>query len=229
MLKEQLKSYTILYAEDDRALQKSTKEYLERYFKTVYIANDGKEALQRYEDCNPDVMLLDIDMPCINGLEVARKIRSTNETIPIMILTAFSDTALLLQAVELNLCKYLIKPMGKEAFQEALENVSERLMKCDSDVIFLKEGYKWLPKEERLVHHKETVFLTQKEFVLLKLFISHKGELVSFEEIMAVVWEDDFDKEISLSSVKYHVSMLRNKIPSGCVTNVYGKGYIFKT
>ena len=228
-MKNILKHYTILYAEDDLDLQKITTEYLQRYFKKVYIASDGQEALNLYDTRQVDVLLLDINMPHVNGLEVARNIRGINETIPIMMLTAFSDKELLLQAVELNLCKYLIKPMSREAFRETLQNVAERLIKSETHVIDLKEDYRWFVKEERLAHQEETVFLTQKECMVLKLFISYGRQLVSFEEIMAVAWEDDFDKEISLSTVKYHVSMLRSKLPEGYIKNVYGKGYIFKT
>lgn len=228
MIKQILQKHTILYAEDNKSLQKTTVEYLRRYFEEVYVANNGEEAFALYSIHKPDALLLDIDMPLMDGLEVARNVRQLDASIPIMMMTAFTDTNLLLKAVELNLCRYLVKPVALGTFKDALQNLSERLMIQRGDVIQLKEGYVWFVKEQRLHHPVYQVSLKPKEKKLLHLFLLHINQLVSFEEIMAVVWEDDFEKEISLSTVKYHVSSLRNALPKDSIENVYGKGYIFK-
>jgi len=227
-MKTALNPYTILYAEDDIALQKSTTEYLQRYFKEVYVASDGKDALSLYDRYQVDVVILDIDMPYVDGLSVARQIRQGNDTIPIVMMTAFTDTDMLLEATELNLCTYLVKPVNVVAFKEALQKISVKLRKLSNHNIRLAEGYSWDSKEEVLTHDSISVELSQKEQVLLALFMRHHGRCVSFEEIMAVVWEDEFEKEISRQSVKLQVLMLRKKLPKNSIQNVYGKGYVCK-
>jgi len=205
-MKEILKNHSILYAEDDKALQLATVEYLQRYFKEVHVASDGKEALELYKKCQPHVLLLDIDMPYVDGLSVAGKVRQSDEGIPIVMMTAFTDTDMLLEATELNLCTYLVKPVKASQFKEALQKVSLKLKSSTKKVFDAQE---------------KGVNLSLKEQTLLDLLAKHPKHCVSFEEIMAVVWEDTFDKEITIDSVKYHVSQLRKKLPNDTIENVY--------
>jgi len=227
-MKTALKPYTILYAEDDLAVQKSTTEYLQRFFKEVVVANDGREALQLYKKCQVDVLLLDIEMPHVDGLSVATQIRQSNETIPIVMLTAFTEVDLLLKATELNLCTYLVKPLKSKAFKEALQKVHTKLTKLRGDTLTLPEGYSWNIKEEVLYKDNTPIELSTKERILLSLLMKNRQKSVSFEEIMSVVWEDEFEKEISKQSVKLQITLLRKKLPQNSIANVYGKGYILQ-
>ena len=224
-MKETLKYYSILYAEDNKLIQESMKTYLERYFKTVHVANDGKEALSLYAQCQPDVALLDVDMPYVDGLSVAKKIREKNVNIPILILTAFTDTQMLLEATELHLTKNLVKPVDPKAFKEALDKVVNTLQLVHSDFVYLDDDYRWEVTQEVLYQGDEFIELSQKERVLLSLFVKHRQHCVSFEEIMASVWEEDVECETSIDSVKYQVSQLRKKLPRHSIQNVYGRGY----
>jgi DNA-binding response OmpR family regulator len=225
-MKEVLQHYSILYAEDNKALQQSTSEYLQRYLRTLYIASDGREALNLYRRHSPDVIMLDIDMPHVDGLEVAKQIRTVNKEIPILMFTAFTDVDKLLKATELNLCKYLVKPVKPFEFKEALSKLSQTLEENHSHYTRLKEGYIWDSSKEVLLVNDNLVELSQKEQTLLALLVKHHQESVSFESIMAVVWEDEFDTEISIQSVKFQVTLLRKKLPKDSIQNVYGKGYI---
>jgi len=191
------------------------------------VASDGKEALALYAQYTPDVLLLDIDMPYVDGIQIAQQIREENTQVIIVMLTALTDTQRLLDATELNLCKYLVKPVSPKAFKEVLQKVSQRLSQMSSSFISLQENYKWERSKEILYHHQKKVILTQKEKLLLSLLLKHHQKSVSFEEIMAIVWENDFDTEISIDTVKFHVSQLRKKLPLHSIKSVYGKGYIF--
>ena len=225
-MKEILKNHSILYAEDDKSLQAITVEYLERYFKEVYIANDGKEALALYKKCQPKVLLLDIDMPHVDGLSVASQIRKNNQTIPIVMMTAFTDTEMLLEATELNLCTYLVKPVKASKFKEALQKISLKLEENAECNLALSKGYLWDSTKKVLYVQNEVVELTAKEKILLDLLVKHMHHCVSFEEIMSVVWEDALDTEVSIESVKFQVTQLRKKLPKDTISNVYGRGYI---
>jgi len=227
-MKDILKNYSILYAEDEKGVQKATADYIQRYFKEVYVASDGKEAWELYLKYKPDVLLSDVDMPQMDGLALAHKIREVNASIPIVMITAFTDTDKLLKATELNLTKYLVKPVDPMAFKEALQKLSKTLALSDEKFFHLKEGYVWDKELQELSLETEIIPLLQKEKVLLQLLVNKHRECVNFTDIMALVWEDDFDAEISIESVKFQVTQLRKKLPKESIKNVYGKGYILE-
>ena len=228
-MKNILKQYSILYAEDDPNVQASVVEYLNRYFKKVYVANDGEEALEVYKKVKVDVLLLDIDMPHLDGLSFAKIVREANQDIPIVMITAFTDTDKLLKATELNLSKYLVKPVEPKAFKEVFQKLAMQLEALSTSFVQLKEDFYWNKKTKELSKGTSTIELNQKEQILLGLLAEKKGQTIMFTDIMALVWEDDFDAEISIESVKFQVSMLRKKLPKDSIKNVYGKGYILNS
>jgi len=225
-MKNLLKNFTILYVEDDLNVQKNMKEYLQGYFKEVFVASDGKEGLQMYKLYKPNSLLLDIDLPLLDGLSLAKEIRSIDKKVSIIMLTAYTDQAKLLKATELKLLKYLVKPIDIVEFKNTLDLLAQELVDYDNNSISLSDGYSWNRDSKTLYLNSAPIELTAKEFVLLDLLISNRQKCVSFETIMAIVWEDEFEKEISFNSVKNLVSSLRRKLPKDCIKSVYGKGYI---
>ena len=117
---DRLKPLTLLYVEDEPLIRQNALEYLRRYCNTVLEAQDGKEALQVYEAHKPDIIITDIKMPKLNGLEMATHIRQTDKETPIIMTTAHTDTEYLLRAVELQLVKYIVKPVTDDKLTEAL-------------------------------------------------------------------------------------------------------------
>ena len=223
-----LQNHSILYAEDEPEIQKNIKEYLESYFGTVYVASDGKEALMHYEEHHPDVLLLDINLPFLSGLDVAKKVRQKDQIVKIVMLTAHTEKEKLLTATELKLTKYLVKPLAPKLFKETMELLAQELQKNSSVFVNLSATCVWNKKQEVLRINDIQVTLTEKEQRLLKLLIRHKGSTVTCEDIMVTVWEDAFDKDISHDSVKNQVSHLRKKLPCVQIDAVYGKGYVLK-
>ena len=136
-----LKSLTILYAEDDLIIQESITRILKMFFKEVFIANNGNEALEIYQNNKPDILMLDYVMPYLDGYQTAKIIREVNKKIPIIIVSAYTDKDKLLNAIELNLIKYLEKPI----LHETLINV------FDSVILFLEENNLLLIKLTLLV------------------------------------------------------------------------------
>ena len=224
-IKQILRYYTVLYAEDDPYIQRSVVEYLGKYFKNVYVSSDGQEALRLYHDMKPDALILDIDIPHIDGLSVAKSIREDNKSIPIVMLTAFTDKDILLQATELNLSKYLVKPVAPDDFKEAMRKISLLLQSLSSESIYIGTTHTWDRQTKQLFHQDTLVKVTQKEQVLLDLFIAKRNQCITFIEIMALVWEKDIDTDVSIESVKLQVHYLRKKLPKNAIQNVYGKGY----
>ena len=225
---EILKDNAILYVEDEPNIQANIVEYLREFFGAVYTADDGAQAIASYEKYHPDVILLDINLPYIDGLSVAKEIRQDNKSVKIIMLTAHTEQEKLLTATELKLTKYLIKPITPKAFKETMQLLANELSQESKRFIPLSRECQWDKQEEILYLHGEVVTLTAKEYKLLSLLIDKQTELVCYEEIMISLWEDAWEREISLGSVKNQVSLLRKKLPSGCIDSIYGKGYRLK-
>lgn len=113
-LRDICKDYTVLYAEDDEQTQESMGSILHRLFKTTYIANNGAEAIRLFKDHHPDIVLTDIQMPKVTGLELARAVKEISPKTPIIITTAFNEERYFLNAIELGIDSFLLKPIEKE-------------------------------------------------------------------------------------------------------------------
>lgn len=223
-----LKNHSLLYVEDEPTIRENITEYLESYFGTVYVASDGKEALDLYNMHHPDVLMLDINLPFLSGLEVAKQVRGKDQTVKIVMLTAHTEKEKLLAATELKLTKCLIKPIAPKLFKETMGLLAQELRQNPSLFVNLSSNCIWNKKQEVLRIDDTPVSLTEKEQRLLKLLIENRGSTVSFEDIMITVWEDAFEKEISHDSVKNQISHLRKKLPQVCIDAVYGTGYRLK-
>lgn len=223
-----LKSYSILYVEDEPNIQKNIAEYLANYFDQIHLAANGEDALQRYHRYRPDVLLLDINLPDIDGLTVAKKIRETDQTVKIVMLTAFTEQEKLLRATELKLTKYLLKPVAPKAFKEMLALLAKELAESSKTIVRLGDGYVWNLEHAKLSNTQGDVSLTDKEYRLLRLFIEYRGQTVPYERISYHVWDSSYDKGISQDSIKNQVSQLRKKLPNKSIASVYGEGYILK-
>jgi CheY-like chemotaxis protein len=113
--------FKLLYVEDDAELRKMMRKKLQDMFEQIYTANDGDEGISHYKKYVPDIIISDLSMPKMNGLEMAAKIRQTDKNIPIIILTAFSELNLLMKASEAGIIVYLVKPVEIEILREAVK------------------------------------------------------------------------------------------------------------
>ena len=222
--------YTILYAEDNDSIRENYISFLKTYFSKVYEAENGTKALELYNKHRPDVLLLDINMPGINGLDLAKLIRKKDENVKIIMLTAYSDTEKLLQATELNLAKYLIKPIKTFELENIINTTIEKLNSKDSQDSFLQinQIIKWDKVNHKLYKNEDDVSLTKKEMVLLNLFCTNVNSTFSNAQIMEHLWKDDFNKDPNTSKLRVLFSKLRSKIGYDLFITTYGIGYKLK-
>jgi len=225
-MKDFLQNYTILYVEDEPGIRESLSEYLQEFFRDVYVAADGIEGLEQYRTRCPDVLLLDIDLPGMDGLSLARAVREHDRKTIIIMLTAFADRKKLLDATELGLLKYLVKPIDPRQFGKTLDKLAHELEERQKPRVWIGTSHSWSPEDRQLHERGIRVDLTEKECRALMLLVSHRHQDVTFEELMVHVWDDAFDRDISFNSVKNIISSLRKKLPPNTIQNVYGKGYV---
>lgn len=223
-----LKKHSILYVEDEPKVQASIAEYLSNYFDQIYLAENGKSALDLFAEHRPDVLLLDISLPDIDGLTIAEEVRKSESATRIIMLTAYTDKEKLLKATELKLTKYLVKPVSPKAFKETLISLAKELAENPSQFLRLGESLAWNKESATLHDGKGEVSLPEKQHRLLKLFVENKGSPVSYEKVISAVWDNTYEKDISLDSVKNQVSQLRKYLPENSLASVYGEGYMLK-
>ena len=219
---DDFKKYTILYIEDDEGVRTINSRFLNRMFNELYEAKDGEEGLVLYKKYHPDIILTDIKMPKMDGISLAQKIRENDKTTKIIISTAFSEKNYLLDAIELNLEKYIIKPLTRRNLMPALIKAVESLEEQKDSKIFLSDDFYFDNKTSLFYYEDKTINLTKKELLFLKLLTLNKDRVVSYEEIEQNIWQDEY---MSLNSLRTSIGFLRKKIPFNCIKNISNLGY----
>ena len=130
---------TLLYVEDNEIVRENFTEIFTKYFKNIITAENGKDALQLYKNNKIDLAILDISIPIINGLNVAAKIRENDSKTEIIMLSAYSDKPKLLQAVNLHLFSYLIKPVQHNELHDTLTRAIAKLSINSEFILFFFE------------------------------------------------------------------------------------------
>ena len=222
MLKNINKNIKILYVEDDEVARENGIEYLQNFFEQIYEASDAIKALQLYEKYQPDIIITDIQMPKLNGLEFVKKIRQKDKKTQIIIITAFCDRDYLLKAIELQLVKYLVKPVKEKEFEEALFLCVNSLQEDNSNIIKLDDNSYFDTFNKNLVIKNEIIKLRTKEILFLELLIKNKNRYVSYEEIENYVWSDSV---MTKDALKTLVKNLKTKIPKDLIMNLTNSGY----
>ena len=219
--------FTLLYAEDEIETRKNYANYLKRLFKEVYVVSNGQEALNVYNEKKPNIMLLDINMPFINGLELTKKIRQEDKTTRVIILTAHLEQDKLLFAAELNLTKYLPKPTTRTQLKDALNEavVQYKELLDEKEILEIKKDLIWNLNTKKLTLENKDIKLTKYEILLLELLCLQKDRIFSIEEISYKLWDDIDELENSAKKIKDIIKRLRKKLPSNTIENIYGVGY----
>lgn len=198
------KNFTILYIEDDEGIREVNYSMLQRIFKSAYEAADGETGFKIYKEKKPDIIITDIKMPKINGIDLIKKIRQIDKKTKIIITTAFNDEEYLLEAVELGLERYLIKPLTRRNLLPALEKAVKEL----EQKFYISSDF-YFDFETSLFYYKGIILeLTKKELNFLILLIKNRSRIITYNEIEEIIWES---KEMSIKSLRSTIGLLRKK------------------
>ncbi len=223
---DQLLPYRILLVEDEEGIRKNYAAYLSRQFEYVYTAADGAEGLVSYRKNKPDIMIIDIELPKLGGLQLLSTIRESDHTTRAIMLTAYTDKQMLIEAAELMLTRYLVKPIARDALRQALQKAIDEINQykvISQKCLELYDGYKWVYENQKLLHHHKTVKLTSHQKLIMQTLCNHGGETVTVEELMQAIWNDSDEKYIN--TLKSSISLLRKKLPKDLIVSEYGSGY----
>lgn len=219
------KTMKVLYVEDEAGIREQVSCILSFFFKEVISSADGNEAFLSYEEHHPDVLIFDICIPQLDGLDLLRKIRLQDKTTPVIILTAHTENPYLLRAVELNITRYLIKPFSKESLLEALKLCSEIIFSNQQEIVLSKKYY-FNFKTKVLAHVDEVIPLTANELKLIELMCLNQERVHEFDAIIESIWGWE---NISKEALKSLVKGLRKKLPEPLIHNVFGVGYTLRS
>ncbi len=212
---------TILYVEDDVSLQKNIKEIFGHFFKEVLVAVDGDDAYTIYiENQNKiDVIITDINMPNTDGITFSKAIRGFDKSIPIVMVSAYTKTDYLLDSIDLNVIKYITKPLTTNKMMALLDKLLEhfKLNSCITITKHIQFDYEantlWLNKKE--------IKLTSKESKFLKLLCEYK--IVTYDMMVEYLWS--YESSPTQNAIKTFIKKLKMKLPDEILKNQQGVGY----
>ncbi|MFD7655469.1 response regulator transcription factor [Actinosynnema sp. NPDC059797] len=225
----------ILVVDDDRAVRESLRRSLQFNGYQVDLAGDGQQALESVVNQRPDAMVLDVMMPRLDGLEVCRRLRSTGDDLPILVLTARDAVSDRVSGLDAGADDYLPKPF---ALEELLARLRALLRRASSDdakeesaAAVLRFADLELDPGTRDVRRGERpISLTRTEFALLELFLTHPKQVLTRGRILEDVWGYDFPT--SGNALEVYVGYLRRKTEAEgeprLLHTVRGVGYVLR-
>jgi len=217
-----LKNINILLVEDDINIRKNAIEFLSYYCDNVFEAVDGVDGYNKYLTIHPHIIITDIQMPKLNGLKMIEKIRQDDKITQIIITTAYIDTKYLLQAVELQLVRYLTKPIYESQLIPALKDALTFInIETSSNILYFNDGYRYDLLNKVMFHNDNCVKLNKKETLLLNFCCQNNTRIVKYIELNNYIWDGQMS-QYALSSL---VKDLRKKIPEVTLENISGCGY----
>jgi DNA-binding response OmpR family regulator len=222
----------ILIADDDKELQEVVEYHLQKEGYQVFKASDGKEALKNLKVVQPDLLVLDLIMPGLTGLEVCHELRKQGNLLPILMLTAKASELDKVRGLETGADDYLTKPFSSLELIARIKALLRRLSQRNNTETPKDEILKYQEVNINLTRHEVTIAgkavdLTAKEFSLLVYFVRYRGVLLSREKLLSSVWEIEAD--IETRTVDVHVKRLREKlgVASKYLQTIKGFGYKF--
>lgn len=224
---------TLLIVEDEKDIAKLLEYNLRKEGYKTLIASDGEEALEMAQRHHPNLIILDLMLPEMDGLEVCKALKKENKTagIPIIMLTAKSQESDKVIGLELGADDYVTKPFSPKELIARIKAILRRFKEKDKLPEVLKIGDLVIDFSKIQVFCKnKPVELTSKEFELLKTLIGSKGRVLSRDHLLDTIWGFDHAMEIQTRTVDVHIRTLRKKIKteSKRIITVKNYGYRFE-
>lgn len=223
--------HRVLLVEDDRGVRDSLARALGFEGYDVTTAPDGIEAMQVVEGVAPDVIVLDLMMPVMSGLEVARRLRARGDATPILMLTARHEVSDRVEGLDAGADDYLVKPFALDELLARIRALLRRTEGVPGESSVLEVADLRLDTDARRVFRGDReIELTKTEFDLLELLMRNAGIVLSREQIYEDIWGYDF--ESSSNSLDVYIGYLRRKTEAGdeprLIQTVRGVGYVLR-
>lgn len=221
-----LKKLRVLLVEDEENLANLLKSAIGDNFYSFSLAKDGEEGLERFIDMRPDIVITDIMMPKLTGLEMAKEIKKIDQNAAIIILSAFSETDKLLNAIDVGVVKYFIKPFDPDELLEYILLISEKIQSKNT---FFPNGFYFNATTKNLYKKGRYVSLSKRENKFIQLLVQGNEEEISIindERLKKELWPGE---EVGDDRLRAFIKRVREKTSKDLIINIRGQGYTINT
>lgn len=212
----------ILIVEDEMDLRNSLKKGLEKRGYSVDVASDGEEGLEKAFVNSYDLMILDLNLPRVDGLTVLDEIRKEDKMLKVLILSARTEVSERIRGLDGGANDYLVKPFHFDELEARVRSLLRRSF-VQNDVIMRCGTLEVNTSSREVYQDSERIELTRTEFAILEYLLVNVGRKVSSEELMEHVYDSNTD--LFSNSLAVHIHSLRKKIKHDVIKNVRGFGY----
>ncbi len=221
MMYDFLKDKSVLYVEDEPDVLKNISTLLSGFFHHFYTAADGLSALACFDSKHIDLLLVDIELPKMNGIELIKQIREVDKEVMIIIISAYTKTDYLLESVSLGLSRYIVKPLTSKKIHALLDTVNTHY--AQADTIKLSPHIEIDQVASVIQYGNVSYPLSRRELDFLMIIAEKK--MIAYDEI-ADLWGETIPTENAIRSCVKH---LRKKLPTGILKNRSGVGYYIES
>lgn len=219
----------LLLVEDEETLSSIVAKGLRNDGYAVDIANDGEEALYFYQINEYDLIVLDLNLPIIDGIDVLKQIRKNDNNTKILILSARTKVDDRILGLDNGANDYLIKPFDFGELEARIRNLLRREF-VQTPTILKTNGIIIDTKLKKAEYYGKQLNLPRKEYAILEYLVIHKNEVISAEQLVEHIWDNEFD---SFSNVlRYHICSLKKKLNEvsdmDIIKTIRGQGYLIE-
>jgi two-component system OmpR family response regulator len=214
----------ILLLEDEYSLRISIEEFLEDLGYEVDGFTDGLEAYDGVYDKSYDILLLDVNVPSLNGFELLQKLRQDGIKTPAIFLTSMTDVNDLKEGYKRGCCDYIRKPFDLEELELRIDQALATHLQNSDNQVDLGSGLIYDLKKSKLTQNGEEIVLRKTEKELLEVLIKNKNAIVSTQMLQDEVWGE----YVEPATIRVQLNNLKKKLPEGLIQNRRGLGYIIE-
>ena len=215
----------LLLLEDDLTLNETVVEYFEDEGYEIVSVYDGDDALSAIYENSFDLLLLDVNVPSLNGFEVLKQVRKEGNKTPAIFITSLNSMDSLEEGYESGCDDYIRKPFALKELLIRVQTIIKREFSAKNDLIQIDENITFDSISNELVSNGEIVKINFKELKLLKFFLQHPNELLVHDRIYDYVWE--YDEEYSDNSLRTYIKNLRKVLGKDKIVSLKKLGYRF--
>lgn len=218
-----LQNINLLLIEDDTNLRNELEETLAIFFKNIYSAINGKEALDVFAKEKIDIIFTDYVMPVMDGCSFAKEIRKNDRFIPIIFITNYTDKEKLLNLMTLNITDFLIKPINYDNLIESLEKINANIepKNENKNEIIITDKIKYIPDDKILMVEEKEISLTKNEIIFIEILVKNLDSIIEYESL-SYAFSDQYKSEQAIKNLIYR---LNQKIKIEFLKNIQGVGY----
>lgn len=217
---KKLSDIHVLIVEDDELISFALKQSLAVHCKQVDLASDGIEGFEMFEERKPDIVISDINLPEMNGLDMVKAMHGVSPHLPVIIMTSYDSSKNISESINQGAHHYLRKPFSIEELQIALLMATKDIYNSQ---VLLDKGFLYDKNSKQLKDCSGTnIKLTKLEMEIIHLLVSNIGKIVDYETIESYAWQE---KSMSIEALRMRIKKIRQKTYNDIIENISGCGY----